>query len=219
MRRIKPHLFNENVPSINNNNKILAGNNGTNVHPPQNNNYGNNRWKNPQQNFAVKSASTAQKLLYPQVHMVTPNIKIIDSKSKDGIIICGFCKKLYHSVNTCWRYLGLCLICGKGHKVRDYPKFSPKGGKKGENHFNKGKNYKISQPSSDGFKKVFNKSNKGISPNGDKIGKFNVQVSNRYQALQDTIPKVWQPRGGRNGGGAWIHCKNCVSIYNTNETR
>ncbi|CAF2120217.1 unnamed protein product, partial [Rotaria magnacalcarata] len=33
---------------------------------------------------------------------------------------------------------------------------------------------------------------------------FSIKVSNRYQALQNTIPKVWQPRGGRNGGGAWV---------------
>ncbi|CAF4365323.1 unnamed protein product [Rotaria magnacalcarata] len=44
----------------------------------------------------------------------------------------------------------------------------------------------------------------GKSPNGETKGAINVKITNRYQALQDTMPQIWQPRGGRNGGGAWI---------------
>ncbi|CAF4334201.1 unnamed protein product, partial [Rotaria magnacalcarata] len=42
------------------------------------------------------------------------------------------------------------------------------------------------------------------SPIGEIKGAINIKIANRYQALQDTMPQIWQPRGGRNGGGAWI---------------
>ncbi|CAF2063393.1 unnamed protein product, partial [Rotaria magnacalcarata] len=88
--------------------------------------------------------------------------------------------------------------------MQDCPKFSPNGARNNKNSVSKCKNYKISKPSSDGYQNVFNKINKGKSPSGENNGIFNVKVSNRYQALQNTIPQVWQPRGGRNGGDAWV---------------
>ncbi|CAF2103663.1 unnamed protein product [Rotaria magnacalcarata] len=201
-RRLKPHLFKENAPNTN----AYSGppvNNNANNNPRLAPNYNNagNGWRNPQRAVSNQATVTTQQ---PQNNPKGSNMKISDGRSKDGIIVCGFCNKLYHSYNDCWRYRGLCLICGEKHLMKDCPKYSPAKARFSPNNVSNGKNYKISQPSSDGFRKVYNKINKGISPKGGNNNNFNIKVSNRYQALQNTIPKVWQPRGGRNGGGAWV---------------
>jgi hypothetical protein len=52
------------------------------------------------------------------------------SQSSDGgspadISRCSYCGKPGHFKRDCWRFLRVCLICGKSHSMEDCPKFDP----------------------------------------------------------------------------------------------